>query len=708
MIKHLLTGTLLLTGFLFPTISSAQALHCGSTGRLQQLYAERPDLQAAQQQLLLSNVQPVTENGHTRAVYYIPVVFHILYENSFDNISDAQVLDAMRVLNEDFRMLNTDLSQVVPEFTDVAADCQIEFRLAGLDPEGNCTNGIERMYTHEANAADDWSKFNQWPPEKYLNIWVVSNIATPGTAGYSYPPAVVADENLSHFDGVMVINDYVGSIGTSNPYSNRSITHEVGHWLGLQHTWGNVNPPNVACGDDGISDTPVTKGHDNCIEALLHDETCNPGTVENTQNFMEFSFCTRMFTEGQAAFMRNALEDTVAGRNNLITSANHVLTGIDIIPAPLCIPEAAFSSNYRMICAGGTVNFTDASRKAPVATYLWSFPGGIPSSSTAQNPSVVYNEDGHYNVTLTVTNAEGSGTQTIENMIYVSGDWHEIHGPAVEDFEGSTAGFWLVDNPENNFGQFTLLNGAGKDLSKGYALKVFRDVSQAVPYSEEWYYDSRLGGSKDYLTSPSFDLSNTAGISISYDYSYATRATEASAQVEKLKVYSSRDCGRTWTLRQTLEGESLLTVSTTDDTDFVPANNSEWKTASFTYNASPTDTRTRFRFEFTASDYSNNLFIDNINISGTLGITDGTQPVALELSPNPVAAGNSITLSVELQEEPTLLQLTDVNGAIVSTFEAPGGTGLQLIEIPMNAVKGCYFLRVSQGSSQRTERIIVF
>ncbi len=115
--------------------------------------------------------------------YIIPIVFHIIHEYGSENISDAQVLDAMRILNQDYRKLNADTSIIVPTFQGIAADAQIEFRLAQLDPNGNCTNGIDRIYSSETNVGDDGSKLNYWNRARYLNVWVVKAISN-GAAGY--------------------------------------------------------------------------------------------------------------------------------------------------------------------------------------------------------------------------------------------------------------------------------------------------------------------------------------------------------------------------------------------------------------------------------------------------------------------------------------------------------------------------------------------
>lgn len=100
----------------------------------------------------------------------------------------------------------------------------------------------------------------------------------------------------SNVDGVLCLSSYIGSIGTSSVGRSRVMTHEIGHSLNLSHVWGDTNEPGVACGDDNVSDTPETKGWTSCT---LNGSVCNPPIVENVQNYMEYSYCDVMFTEGQ-------------------------------------------------------------------------------------------------------------------------------------------------------------------------------------------------------------------------------------------------------------------------------------------------------------------------------------------------------------------------------------------------------------------------
>ena len=149
----------------FSTSLFAQSLKCDSQERMNSYYSAHPQKNTFKAQ---TDHSVPTKN----AVVTIPVVFHILHQYGHENITDYQLMDAMVILNEHFQKLNNDTINVIPEFQPLMGDAKIEFKLAAIDPNGECTNGIEHIYTHEANLTDDNSKLNQWPPDRYLNIWV--------------------------------------------------------------------------------------------------------------------------------------------------------------------------------------------------------------------------------------------------------------------------------------------------------------------------------------------------------------------------------------------------------------------------------------------------------------------------------------------------------------------------------------------------------
>jgi hypothetical protein len=240
---------------------------CGTFDANKKMEALHPDEVHEAEAILEAETRAYEQNRSVNAVNYtIPVVFHILHTYGTENISDAQIEDAMMILNRDYNKQNPDTANIVAAFQGIAANVGITFKLAKLDPNGNCTNGIDRIYSPLTNIADDDAKLNIWPRNKYLNVWVVKNISS-GAAGYSMYPSSVQGASGSLVDGVMILHNYVGSIGTGSNSRSRALTHEIGHWLNLPHPWGNSNSPGVSSNcsiDDGVSDTPNTVGWTSC------------------------------------------------------------------------------------------------------------------------------------------------------------------------------------------------------------------------------------------------------------------------------------------------------------------------------------------------------------------------------------------------------------------------------------------------------------
>lgn len=210
----------------------------------------------------------------------IPVVVHVLHNGeqigSGNNISNAQILSQIDVLNEDFRRLNANRVNTPTAFTAVAADPNIEFRLACIDPNGNNTNGIHRVQTNvniftvqfnsngSVNEQATGIKFtaiggtDAWPTDRYLNMWVCNITPVSPTVlrlGYAQLPFDFATS--PNTDGVVILNTAFGRVGNNLLFLNnlgRTTTHEVGHWLDLFHIWG--DDVTACTGSDQCDDTP--------------------------------------------------------------------------------------------------------------------------------------------------------------------------------------------------------------------------------------------------------------------------------------------------------------------------------------------------------------------------------------------------------------------------------------------------------------------
>ena len=254
----------------------------------------------------------------------IPVVVHVLYNTAAQNISDAQILSQIDVLNEDFRRLNSDASNTPADFLPVAADSEIEFCMATTDPNGNATDGITRKQTSNSSwSTNDNMKFSSqggtdaWPTGDYLNIWVCN--MSGGILGYAQFPGGPAAT-----DGIVCLTTAFGTTGNVNAPFNlgRTTTHEVGHWLNLRHIWGDGN----CNADDFVSDTPTAGGPNYTGAPCSYPgpNSCNDGggdLPDMFQNYMDYSDdgCMNLYTTGQKDRMR-ALFDPGGARASLLNS----------------------------------------------------------------------------------------------------------------------------------------------------------------------------------------------------------------------------------------------------------------------------------------------------------------------------------------------------------------------------------------------------
>jgi len=635
-----------------------------------------------QLELLRNSRQPVSANA--QVLYRIPIVFHIIHTYGTENISKAQVLDALDILNKSFQKLNPDTGMVIPLFQPIFADCQIEFVLPATDPNGGCTEGITRTWSPFTNVADDNVKtLVGWPSDRYLNIWVVRNIES-GAAGYAYYPGI-----NSSIDGIVIRHDYMGSIGTSNGsnYAARSLTHEVGHWLNLPHTWGSTNYPGVAsnCGtDDGITDTPNTIGVD--------DFTCNTsqstcGAIDNVQNYMDYAACHYMFTEGQRAEMHKTLNSPVGDRDLLSTPSNWQLTGtVPVQTVSTCGPVADFRNLRRSVCTGASLSFKDLSWNGSVTSRTWQFQGGFPATDTSENPVVVYNTPGLYNVTLSVANGNGSDTLTRTGLVEVLPFLGTVTAPLIESFETmSFPGDWTYENPDNN-NPFTISTAAASTGSRSLRLS---------------NNNGNGPGSIDAVLTPAIDFSNVSGAQLSFRFAFAARSADDSSQ---LRVSYSTNCGQTWFTRLVRNDAGLRTAPNTSG-NFVPLP-SQWATQ--TVNLSPTSISgrpsVRLKFEFTNVD-ANNFYIDDINISGVTGINEQLAGhFAFEAFPNPATEHMQVRLET-YESSAIVLELTDLSGRSVRSLLFSDVNGPFLHELDGKGLNGMYLLHVTVNGERFNRRV---
>lgn len=648
-------------------------------------------------------------------IYKIPVVFHVLHMNGVENITDEQILDALAILNRDYRKQNADTANVHPDFAGMPADIEIEFVLATKAPNGTCFKGITRTYnTISYDGSDGGNQVDaivagndvyqgQWPGNKYMNVFICGEIG--GAAGYTYNPSGFAANNMTN--GIWVLHDYVGSIGTSSVGTSRTLTHEVGHWLNLSHTWGSNNNPGTAtsCSGNGdqVQDTPTCIGVSACV---LNSNTCSNDNAywgfdirDNVENYMDYSYCSKMFTQGQRTRMRTALQSTNTGRANLWTTANLAAVGANGV---LYLCKAEFTADKTTICNGDEIAFSDDSYNV-ANSWTWTVTPATGwsysnvTSATSQNPTILFDTPGLYTVQLTASDGTLSDTEIKNNFIHVLNTAASL--PFWEGFENysslSNIQEWEVFSSSAN-NAWTIESTTGYSGAKCAKLMNFGQGASNV----------------DELTSSQIDLStvpSTGTVTLSFRYAYRKVLT---ANYEYLKVFISGDCGADWIQRKTIQGNQLSSLTST--TSWKPTSQTDWVTVHMTNVTSNYFTdkfRVLFRFE---GEGGNNIYIDDINLYNggpsnelVTGIVEHSSISHLEMFPNP--ADDELNVSFDLPNTDDLtISMIDLSGKVIQKHLVKAKEGKNLVMMnTQELAAGMYQLVIASSNGQKTLPFIV-
>lgn len=638
--------------------------------------------------------------------YVIPVVFHIIHDAGVEDLSDSVIFLEMQHWNEYASASNPELVNVVPAFDTLIGNLQVEFRLAQRDPYGQCTNGIERIYSQTTYDGDDNNKQHPWPRDKYLNIWVIKNMSKANNSALAYayyPGSVSTYVNNDIIDGIIVMAE---GVGRSTAYERPTIAHESGHWMNLAHTWGNTNDPGVDCtGDDGVDDTPQTAGDFGTCP--LNEAHCHAPIIENVQNIMNYSSCHYMFTKGQVVRAHAALNNAVSGRSNIWSPANLIATGTDqplTYPNPqsCAVPVADFAVNMRYVCASQSVKFRDVSWNAEVQSRMWTFPADVDmgTSTTADvAPVVSFTLPGWKEVTLTVTNNNGS-SQKVKSMVYVA-DVTSVSAPYFEGFEDNTARErWVSVNYDNNNTYWRRTANTGHHSGACQMLNL---------------YDGRLDGDIDEIVSPPIDMTNVdiSQMTLSFDYSFATfDNNHLTDSIAAISAYISRDCGLTWNRLYFNEGGyNLYNAGTYSSGPYTAGQADEyWKTVTATIPAVYNQyTGVLFKIAGRSARSANHLYVDNINIGqSTAGISSISSAVSdISIQPNPAQGQATIAIMSSKANEATI-DLVDMTGRSIKTIYAgqlPAGE--RAITFDTEGISsGIYLVRVSDGKASVQHRFV--
>lgn len=663
------------------------------------------------------------QNSVTTGTYKIPVVVHVIHNGEAigtgTNISDAQILSQIDVLNKDFQRLNADASNTPASFAPLAASLNIEFKLARQTPDGLPTSGIVRVNGHRSqwpafldadhDNIEDYKELSYWPSTDYLNVWVINMSSYYGYA--QFPVANLAGledylDGMATTDGVVILYTCFGTsdAGSFNliPALNkgRTLTHEVGHFFGLRHIWGDDSG---CSGSDYVSDTPNQSiaTESICPSTVLTD-ACSPSVPGIMyQNYMDYTndACMNLFTAGQADRMKVVLESLTIPRRRSLWETSQGLAVPDCgANPPVDVALVSIDQPGPVTCFGTMpLRITLENRGCPTVTsirvdyqinnqpiqsvYAGDFeltpdaPASLTVGSLNLNPG---------NNTLTVTialvngendNTPADNTQTTNRIVNVATDIL----PLRENFEALSES-WSIVSPQ-----------PGITWEVSAATAAFGQSAKFPAFS------AGTTGQESWIVSPVLDLSQQSEASLFYDVSYAWNGFNN----DQFIIMASTNCGNTYTL-QLLQRSGAQLATSNSDAEWIPANTGQWSTRNY-LNLSTLAGHDSVRLAFISrNERGNNIYLDNLDFY----ISNDSDPLLIDNAVAIYRTGpdeNSVTFNLPERSAVNLL-LTDALGRTVEQAVLPDVLN-QTYAFQASIPAGLYILRLQTRRHTYVQKI---
>lgn len=642
-------------------------------------------------------------------VITIPVVIHVVYRTEVQNITDAQILSQIVVMTDDFRRTNADAINTLPEFLGVAADSEIEFCLATIDPNGDPTTGIERRETTRVSwGFENGMKYtaqgglDAWPRDKYLNMWTVN--FSGGLLGFAqFPGGGPAAE-----DGVVMGYDFFGtadlddgSFVLSPPFHlGRTTTHEVGHWLNLRHIWGDG-----PCGvDDQVADTPMSDNSNGGCP-LTHI-SCT--SLDMVQNYMDYTndACMNIFTQGQSDRM-NAAMLSFPFRESLITSEgcgsllaiDPQITSINLVGesgdcSTTFTPEITIYNGGLSELTGADIEYSLDEAIPETEPWVGSLTSG--ESEIFTLPAIIVSTGPHSFEASIILLGDENDTNNSQSTNFVSNDGTtvtmDIHdeSQAIEEFEevAFPPENWTLDNPDDE-ATWERVSGAG-----GYG------NSSSCAKMDFYSPNNNTTGEFDYLSTGTFDMNALESLELSFSYAHARYLTSN----DRLRIYLTDGCGTLLSVLWQQSGFGLATATDPGEEAFIPTP-TDWETGNINITPNLQSGIGQIVFEG-LSDWGNNLYIDDINFTGIfVGIAE---PTSYSVGIHPSISSTNIGIYIQANKSKNFeIELVDLHGKVVYNEFRNATNNVEIKMDVSSFASGLYIVRVRSNNEVLSRKIII-
>lgn len=635
-------------------------VRCATDERVQMLFKKFPEMKLRAERL--SQVIPgnsLRAPKRLKSVVYLPVIFHIVLPNPY-SVTDADIQSQIDAMNADFSGLNADTTNLPAAFEAVRGHSLIRFVLAKRTPAGKLSNGIDRVTSNTTGNPDNpvdsikrttLGGADAWDPTAYINIWV-GNIANGGgVLGYTQIPGSGTPQD----DGVFcnILGFGVRPCNAANYNKARTVVHELGHYFGLNHIWGDdetaantcsgddfraltaegstyllptslYNPPGKGNTAQDIGDTPnQSVATNNCPSGITSDSCTVTPPGKMYENYMDYTAddCYDMFTKKQVERMEYVLNtyrtalltsnSATLPLNSIATDASPIASvnpggfessGCNSIYYPTAIscpgnfiPKVLIKNNGVNTITSITVGYVLNNGSPVTVTLNPNLASGGIQIVTFPSMSV---STGNNTFKFFTTNVNGTGADQVPANDTLSASLsvpNAANLPISEGFENSTfpPTGWSIINPDNNITWQRTTPGSNS------AHSIYIDN-----------YDNNPN-QVDEIKTPKINLSTNDPVVLSFDLAHKNYPDPS--YNDSLQVLISTDCGSTFTTYFNKAGAALATAGSSKDAYTNPAPG-DWKNQQIVIDGSKLSSGSMIVVFKNTSDYGNNIFIDNINI----------------------------------------------------------------------------------------------